>query len=201
MISTEEKTAQGSKVSIGYGETEYPKNENETYKQYLLRLSIIKDEELGKGIAKTISSIMPEIKSFSNALGNSIKDTLSWGESLNKTMESIRPIDRGHTVKGIVSQIEATPILSKDDLSDIGRLQEQIRLRPFNEIENRLDQLINTSAQAAEFMIKANEIQTRIAGEIKYSSDETTKYSKRNIFLTVVVIFFRCFGYNIFFLY
>lgn len=170
-------------VSPEYSEVEYPKNENENYTQYLLRLNIEKKEKHKRQAEKMFSGI----NSFSNALENSIKNTLSLGNSLKKTVESIRPVSMANIMPGPPSSKIA-------DILNLERMKEEMRLRPFNDLAERLDQLINASAQAVEFMIEANQIQTRIAGEIKLSSDGTTKYSKRNILLTVVVILLTALG-------
>jgi hypothetical protein len=131
--------------------------------------------------------MMPDIKSFSNTLGNSIKNTLSWGNSLKKTMESIRPVS-------ITNMMPVEPRSPIADILKIERMKEERQLKPFNDLADRLDQLIDASVQAAEFMIEANQIHTRIAGEIKSSGDKTTKFSKSNIWLTIIVIILTVFG-------
>ena len=88
----------GTEIYHEYGVVGYPKNENETYTQYLLRLSIKKEEKLSEQLGKTLSSTI-DIKSFSNELGESIKNTLSLGASLRKTMESIRPAEKPVMIK------------------------------------------------------------------------------------------------------
>ncbi len=168
-----------------YGEVEYPKNDKENYTQYLLRLHIKKEEKQKKQMDRMFSGI----NSFSEGLGTSIKNTLSVGDSLRKTMESIRPVN--------IANIMPTEFRPRSPLTDIlmiERMKEERRLKPFNDLTDRLDQLIDASAQAAEFMIEANQIQTRIAGEIKSSSDETTKLSLKNINLTYIVIIIAAFS-------
>jgi DNA-binding ferritin-like protein len=159
---------------IEYGEIEYPRHENENYTQYLTRLSIKEEEKL----RKQMEEMLKGLKSFSDSLKNSIKSTLSWGDSLRKTLESIRPV-QFTSIKPI------EPKLPNIDWSEI----QEARLRPFNELAKRLDKLIDVSTQSTEFMIETNEIQTRIAGEIKSSGDQATKFSRRNLGLTLVVIF------------
>ncbi|MGO9620306.1 MAG: hypothetical protein ACLPT6_02735, partial [Desulfobaccales bacterium] len=187
LITKTEKNDKGEMVFSGeYGDVEYPKNEDETYTQYLFRLFIKKDEKESKLVGKTISSMIG-LKTFSNGLGKSIQNTLSWGDSLRKTMESIRLAE----TPAIVHFETVSPEI---DLTELARIKEQNRLRPFKDIAERLDKLIDASAQASEFMITANEIQTRIAGEIKSSADETRTFSKSNIILTIVVILLALFA-------
>ncbi len=156
-----------------YGEIEYPQNQNENYVQYLTRL-YIKEEEKRK---KQMETILSKIKVFSNPLENSIKSMLALGESLKKTVESVQP----------VHAIPMKPVEPKFPKIDFAAIEES-RLRPFNELSERLDQLIGVSAQGIEFMAEANKIQTSIATEIKSSGDETKKFSEKNICLTCVVI-------------
>ena len=97
--------------------------------------------------------------------------------SLRRTLESIRPAPRP-------TLVPLEHDLPKIDWKEL----EENRLRPFNELAERLDQLIDSSVQASEFMIEANKIQTCIAGEIKASGDTATRLSKRNIKLSMTVI-------------
>jgi hypothetical protein len=156
-----------------YGEIQYPQHENESYAQYLIRLFIKGKEDQGKNIKRMLEGF----SSFSDELGDSIRNTLSWGDDLKKTMESIRSPE-------FVSIKQIEPKLPNIDWSEI----QEARSRPFNELAERLDKLIDISTQSTEFMIKMNETQTKIAGEIKSSSDQATIFSKGVIWLTIIVI-------------
>jgi hypothetical protein len=127
------------------------------------------------------------LNNFSKTLGDSIKNTLAWGDSFKKGMESIRP-------KQFSSIIPIDPKFPDIDWSEIAKE----KLRPFNELAERLDRLIEASVQSAEFMVKTNEIQTRIAGEIKSSGDQSAKFSKKDLCLTYVVIFLTLINLAIF---
>lgn len=184
LILKEEENDQGQTVvSYEYGQVEYPKNKNESYTQYLLRLYVEKEKRHKKQKEKMLSGI----RSFSSGLEASIKNTLSWGDSLRKTIESIRPVD----IANIMSVEAKSPIA---DILKIEWMKEERRLKPFKELSDRLDQLVGISTKSIEFTIKANEIQTEIAGEIKSSGDVTTKFSKENINLTRIVILLALFG-------
>lgn len=166
-----------------YGEIEHPKEEHEDYVSYLLRLSI-NDERKQKERFKEIAT---GFSNFSSVLGNSIKSTLAWGDSLKKTIENTRP-------SSIASYVSPEFSIPKIDWTEIEKQREANRLRPFNNLAAKLDQLIDTSTQATEFTIEANELQAKIANEIKSSSDETSKFSRTNIRLNGVVIFLTIAG-------
>lgn len=205
IVKEDKKPDQVTVVSFEYGEIEYPKKENENYIQYLFRLYITHLQKMSKGISETISSIMPDIKSFSSALTDGIKNTLLWGNSLSKTMEQFRaasmiPAKPAEPVIPIIS-VKPAELLPGFDFAEVERNIEANRLKPFSELADRLDQLIDASAQTTEFMIEANKIQTGIAEEIKSAGDETRKFSdetrgfsKQNIKLTYIVIILAVFG-------
>ncbi len=177
----------GEKVHyIEYGEIQYPRHKNESYTQYLTRLSIKEEEEQGKRIKGMLSPIL-DLKNFSTAMRDSIKNTLSWGDSLKKTMESIRSVQSA-SIEPIV------PRFPNIDWSEI----QKGRLEPFNELAERLDKLIDISAQTTEFMIEANKIQTGIAAEIKSSSDKSTKLSKKNIIIALAIILLTIINLSVF---
>lgn len=174
------KNDKGETVNYGeYNEIEHPRNEEETNIFYLYRLSVLEIEKRKKqmeGLFKSVSGL----GNFSSALTDSIKNTLTMGDSLSKAMESIRPIHMP----------ELRPIEREPLHLDFAKIEdkEKRRLQPFNELSERLDQLIVSSVQASEFMIEANKIQTSIAYEIKVSGDLTDKHSRKNIWLSGIVI-------------
>ena len=114
---------------------------------------------------------------FSNPLEESIRNTLSLGESLRKTVEGIRP-----SYKPSIRPLE--PYVPEIDFSKI----EETRTKPFRDISERLDKLIDTTVQTTGFIIEANKTQTEIAHEIKFSGNQTTLYAKKNIRLSHIVI-------------
>lgn len=177
-LNKERKEEDGTTVHyIEYGEIEYPRNENESYIQYLTRLSIKEEEKHAEQMKKALGSFSSlGLTNFSNPLNESIKNSLFLGESFKKTLESIKP-------KWIYEKTPLKPVPTVD-FSKI----EESRLKPLNDIAGKLDKLIDTSVQTAEFIIETNKIQTGIGEELKLSSDKTTHISKINIVLTIIVI-------------
>ena len=169
-----------------YNEIEHPRNEDETNISYLYRLSILEIEKRRKQLEDMFKSFSG-LGSFSSKLTDSIKNTLTMGDSLRKAMESIRPIKMPELRP---KERESFNI----DFAKIERDKEERRLQPFNELSNRLDVLIESSVQASKFMIEANEIQTRIASEIKASGDLTDKHARKNIWLSGIVIVLTAIG-------
>jgi hypothetical protein len=184
------KNEKGEIVNYGeYNEIEHPRNEEETNISYLYRLSILEIEKHKKQMEDMFKSVSG-IGSFSSNLTDSIKNTLTMGDSLSKAMESIRSISIPE-----LRPIERQPF--NMDFAKIEQGKEERRLQPFNELSNRLDQLIESSVQASEFMIEANKIQTRIASEIKASGDLTDKHSRKNILLSGIVITLTVIGLSL----
>lgn len=181
------KNDKGEIVNYGeYNEIEHPRNEEETNISYLYRLSVLEIEKRKKRMEDMFKSVSG-LGNFSSALTDSIKNTLTMGDSLSKAMESIRPIHMPE-----LRQIEREAF--NMDFAKIEQAKEERRLQPFNGLADRLDQLIESSVQASEFMIEANKIQTSIASEIKASGDLTDKHSRKNIWLSGVVITLTVFG-------
>ncbi len=183
-----------------YNKVIHPKNENESNVEYLHRLSILEDEKVAEKF-KDIYESIAGVGKFSDSLTENIKKTLSWGDSLSKSLEALKPLSG---VVPVTEHAENTLQEKKNylanhvrqeflnsrgiDFAKIARESEESRLKPFNDLSQRLDKLINSSVLASEFMIKANEIQTTIASEIKSSSDSSTLFSKRNISLSIAVL-------------
>jgi len=188
LILKTRQNEKGETITHGeYGEIEYPKDKNETFTKYLTRLSAKHDEKQRKQMEEMFGSISG-LGSFSRTLGDSIKNTLSWGNSLSKAMESIRPIRDSALLRNV------EPSIPPINWAEMEKIREEKRLRPFNELASQLDELIDVSAQSAEFLIEANKIQTGIAGEIKSSGDETTRFAKKNVNLSIVVIVLTVLG-------
>jgi len=190
LVFKKKTNEKGETVNYGeYEEIEHPRNEKESNIFYLHRLSILEDEKRKKQFDDMFKSVSG-FRGFSSKLTDSIKDTLTWGNSLSKAMESIRPINQPH-IRPIDYEIPSI------DIAKISRENEERRLQPFNELSERLDRLIESSVQASEFMIEANKIQTQIAIEIKTSGDVTERYSKKNILLSGIVIFLTIVGLSL----
>lgn len=165
------------RATVDSNEVDYPQQENESFVQYLTRLFSLEEET----ITEQLKGLSSTLKGFSDSLGDSIKNTFLLGDSLINKINNVRS---PHEVS--IKSIESS--FPKINFEEIGQKIEENRLRPFNDLSSRLDQLIETSNSAADFLVKANEIQTRIAGEIKSSGDVTTKLAGINIYLTVIII-------------
>jgi hypothetical protein len=164
----------GTVISIEYGDIEHHKLEEETYTQYLFRLSLKEQEKQ----AKQLSDVMSGFKAFSDPLGKSIRDTLNAGDTLSRMMDSIR--------SPYIRPIE--PVLPNIDWAKIERRNEERRLKPFNELSDRMDKLIDSTTETTKFLIKANELQTQIAAEIKNTGDDAKRWAKINTIIGVIVI-------------
>lgn len=157
-----------------YGKINNPKKENESYQEYLLRLTIKENLE----ITESFKNIKETMSSFSKNLQNSIKGSLEFGKQLSESAHKIKSsnIPNLKNVK-----------LNTENLEEF-ELTENSSLKTFKEFSKKLEQLIEISANSAEFMVEANKIQTRIADEVKTSSDTSTPLSKKNIKISYVVL-------------
>lgn len=184
----EKEEAEDGKVLSKHvlGDIEHEKNEKESYLQYLTKLWVIQREKHRKQTEKMLG----QVGGFSSRLTESIKDNLFQGTSLMGAMEDLR-----RNLPGLTEFEE--PKLQALDLSESHRAMEEARQRPFNELAERLDQLIELSLQASDFAIKSNSIQTQVASEIKKSGDNSTKYSKANVILSVFIILLSIGGLGI----
>jgi hypothetical protein len=162
--------------STKYGEVIFPKNEDENYREYLLRL------EVGylKRISESFKNSFGNLTSFSKGIQESLKNTISIGEQLNKSLKAAQSFNRP-SVKPIFS----TPKFINEDF-----VVKPVKnnLIPIKEIAERLDQLVEINSESTKFMIEANKLQTRIAEEIKESNNSSTRLSKINILIALIVL-------------
>jgi hypothetical protein len=156
------------------------KAEDESYVDYLYRLTILEEEKTQETFKKLADSFSG-IGNFSSELEKNIKSTLFLGDSLSKELEAFKTPSESTYIQPFESRF------SNIDVGEIARRSEESRLEPFNKLSERLDSLIESSIKTSEFLIKANKIQTEIASEIKSSSDTTTFFSKWNIALSLLV--------------
>lgn len=169
-----------------YNDIVHPKNEEEDYIHYLHRLACL-EEESQRNTMKSIFDSMPKLDSFSKSLTGGIAKNLMLGDSLTKSFKAARSIPK----------IEVSPVapqLETIDWAEIERTKEKVRRQPFDELAKRLDELINSSIKASEFMVEANKIQTEIATEIKSGGDVTDRHARKNIKLSIAVIILTTFG-------
>lgn len=165
-----------------YGDVQYPQEPDETYVQYLHRLSVAEEEKYKANILVGTN--------FSQHLGHNIFKTLDLGESLRRTLS-------------VVPQFNAPDFAARSELmvmADIAKSAEEARLRPYRMLSEQLDRLVYTSVQAGEFLVEMNKTQTKIAEETKKSSDTSGRFSRINVRLNigVLVIALIAFGWAIY---
>jgi len=174
------------------------KKKSENHIQYLHRFFIIREEKLKKQMEKIIGPF----SNFSPELAKSIKKTLELGESLNKTIEKIRhpwsvsdsmkntQLASSESKKHIKPIQQPTIDCAIPNLLELDQKKEELRLKSFNNLSDKMDKLVDVSTQNSEIIIEGNENQVRIADEIRASSNEATKYSKSNLIYSKIIIGF-----------
>jgi hypothetical protein len=178
LISDSKKTKEGHNlISSKFGDIEFPKNEDETYVDYLFRLEI----EQNKKIKIAFENSFGNISSFSKSIQDSIRATASLGESFKNAVNAIRVPK--------LSKIEPLfPKYSKLDISSISKRISDIEQQPMEVVSTGLDELIEINAKSLEFLTETNRTQTLIANEIKTSSIASSKLTKWNIAISIVVL-------------
>lgn len=172
------KDADGKDVHYSvYTDIEHPQQTEESFICYLHRLSCLEHNKQKERMSSILGS-MPRLDIFSKALSGGIVKNLMFGDSITK------PINPAKTTQ----DFELAPIRSSFEPQDWAKDIDSIRREPFDDLAQRLDVLISSSAKASEFMVDANRIQTEIAAEIKAGGDTTDQHAKKNIKLTYVVI-------------
>jgi hypothetical protein len=175
------KDADGKEVHYSvYTNIEHPKQDGESYINYLHRLSCLEQDKQKERMESILGS-MPKLDSFSKALSGGIAKNLMFGDSITNSIKSARA----------AQNFEFTPVrspLESVDWAKIERNRERTRREPFDDLAQRLDELISSSIHASEFMVEANRIQTEIASEIKAGGDATDRHARNNINLSYIVI-------------
>lgn len=171
-------------ISLEYGAIIHSKKEEESYHEYLLRLMILekkRNEELFR-------NSFGKFTEFSKSLQKSITQNLTIGDQLSKLIKSVQSIN--------IPKVE--PIIVKQPERDFSKLitpRPDLQLVTMHEVSSQVDtisgkleSLIEVSAEYVQFIIEANRIQTRIAEEVKKSSDSSTKFAKNNTRISVIVL-------------
>lgn len=165
------------------GEVEHPRAKEESYVDYLYRLTLLEHERQRKQSEKLRKSF----SSFSGGLADSIRKNLAHGDALRRAVGNLRPelMDQSFAVE---------PRAPSIDWGQLHQNAEEARLAPFRDLAERIDQLVDSSAQASEFMVEANELHARVADEIKRSGDSASSYSKKTLALSVMIIVLSVIG-------
>ncbi|MCK4653814.1 MAG: hypothetical protein KAU01_05165 [Candidatus Cloacimonetes bacterium] len=198
-------------TNITYGKIIHQINENEDKVEYLFRLICIEYNEMKEQfnkIFRNLGDISPFSKEIQNqikstfSLGKQLSD--KYKEQFKNAFSSLGDISPFS--KEIQNQIKSTFSLGKqlsDSFKDMHETQlkppdihepyknfdyaslavsvEENRLKPFREIQQELQELI-------EYMRISNKTQTSIATEIKDSSDKSSRHSKTNILISIGII-------------
>ncbi len=177
-ISDSKKTKEGDNIiSSKLGDIEFPKKENETYVDYLFRLEI----EQNKKIKQAFENSFGKISSFSKSIQDSIRATASLGESFKNSINAIQFPK--------ISNIEPViPKYLKVDVSSISKRISEMEQQPMRVVSTGIDELIEINAKSLEFLTETNRTQTLIANEIKASSITSSKLTRWNIVISIVVL-------------
>jgi hypothetical protein len=149
----------------------YQKNENENFIKYLLRLFINEEEERKNSLEKAYAGI----NSFSKTLSEEIKNTLKLGEGIKESFNSNLFIPDNFR-EPIIPKMPEIHLTKQDHL--------------FVEISSILDKLVKESIQSKNFLVKSNEIQTKIAAEINASGKKNVNLTWLVILISVVSLLF-----------
>ena len=178
------KDSEGNAVKTSYeSEVECPRADGESCVSYLHRLTVV---ERSKRMDH-LKNISKSFGNFSGGLAESLRKNLSHGEELKRTLGQLRPelSELGYSTG---------PKQPDYNLGEMQRNAEAIRRAPFDDLAERLDQLIDSSVEYSRFVIESNQIQAQVADEIKKSGDVSSTYSKVNLWLSGVVIIITAFG-------
>lgn len=179
----------GSTLTPEFGKEIHPKTDSETFVEYLHRLSII-DKDRQEKQAKNTTNLYE--KMFRNSMSatekvkdmllkNQINQTLGVGDSLKKMIDSMRQDE--------ALKIHATDAhIPQMDLAEMNRKQEERRREPFNELSAKLGDIFTVSSESASYMVDMNKIQKRIADELEQSGIKSRRFSKANIWLSIIII-------------
>lgn len=167
-------------ISVDYGQTIHHKFEDESWTKYLYRLFGLDSIKQKKQHERLIKSVIGDTN-FSNPLMKNINSTLSLGDTFSKTLDEFH------------NRIDFIPNPTIDLFEAIKKQKEHQR-QPFNELRDRLDNLINISVESSKFIIESNKTQIVIANEIKESSDSSSFFSKINITMTKAVLILTFIG-------
>lgn len=212
----------GTLISFESGQIAHPRNEHESYTQYLHRLSIIEEEEQDR-IGEEFRKKFTGIDSFSRGLTDSMRNIYSAGEvlksslgifksvnqitTLGKHLEpTLRIMDSIRKTSSIVEQLKSPktslhdasisipePILPRLDFVKLAQEKEERHIKPLRTINNSLSDLKDLTEETLAFQVNSNNVQMQIAGELKKSGNDASKYAKGNLLLSTIVIILTVF--------
>lgn len=189
------KEADGEKrVRVKLEKIHRPRNDDETYVDYLHRLTILER----KRQLERLKTLMKPLSGFSSDLTEGLMKQLARGDALKRAIEPLRtnfmdPVWPKISDPTDDLEINMPPI----DFGQLNRSIEESQIAPFRELTHRLDQLVEYSAQTIDYMVNANNLQAEIAGEIKQSGDSASLFSKITVVLSAGIIILTLIGISI----
>jgi len=185
-IAIEKKEETGKSVlSIEKGDIQYPKKDNESFVDYLHRLSVVEVKKVAEMMAATFESM----SGFSKKLQEQLKESLSFGDSLRRSYENIKPLESMSKSSMLSKLAEMTPPYTKvETFSDAIKRGTDSLAKPISNLSDRLDELINISKNQTVFLVDMNESQVGIASELKTSGKTTTRFTIVNIFISIIIV-------------
>lgn len=170
----------------------YIKGQEETYAEYVHRVEVDKIKDLYESMSKISKSAGFDLASmdaswrasgqFSGDLKSMMDNSLSMGKHLREMIES-----SSRLTSPFMSRLNpGTPLI---DAADIAKRNAEALQRPFEPLYEKLESLNSVTGQTGELLALMNETQTRIATELKSSSDDAAKFSKINIRLNIFIAF------------
>ncbi len=165
------KVVNGSEdISFESGDIEHPKDEDESYVQYLYRLTVLIFDQL----TKTMNDTM---KAFSVPIQSQISEVARMGAELSRTA---REASGWELPKEFLKTRDFVP---------------QIR-NPLDKVEARLGRLTEISAGGIELLVQTNKTQIAIAAELKASSKTNILLSWIIIWLSILSLILAGFAYS-----
>lgn len=180
-------------IRLYYGAIKHPKLEHEPDTEYLARLMLLYCEEqlqrhrrILKSIESSFSGTLAKEVEESQRLGRMLKASLAPFEQL-RTAADQRLFDLDSQVRAAIEPAHQVPE-SRFDMSEVFEQQRLAHERPFKALGRKLDALIRWATQTADFAVKAHDVQTEVAVELKTAGNENRRYARLNARLTFIVL-------------
>lgn len=178
----------GQRVSTQtYGDTVLPREKGESNSQYLQRLLTLFATKV-RNLRRKAAELSSNTAHFSKGLQQDIGNTLQIGDSLANLMEANRyPTMPGLTHPGLETTPQPRTDVQQPDSIDQNTLVEEVEEAGQAQLEglyDRFDKLLDSSASLGEFLVEANETQTKIASEIRAAGSDASQIGKQSLNLT-----------------
>ncbi|WP_201528470.1 hypothetical protein [Psychrobacter frigidicola] len=154
-----------------YEGIKYPKEEEESYIEYLYRLLCLEDERM-KNRMKDMMDSIPKLGGFSPNLQKAVAGNLVAGSVITEAMK---------TNNFFESNLRTAANSHRDINDDFMCTQARIakaKTEPFDKLAEKLDTLIEFTSKSTENLVQGNSQQTQMGAEIKSVGDENNKLQK-----------------------